>query len=220
MPEDCIYKYFNRPLSKNLEITIRKTGKVMMPALSSKILIENVIIKPGESILDAGTGTGVTAIAVKMLGAKKVVGVDVKSEAIEEAKINAQLNGVEVEFIQSDLFENVSGKFDHIIANLPCIPSSKPIDVAYYGGYDGWLILDKFLNESKEYLNDNGRITFVFSSLCGLKRLMKYGDFRILFSIDVPFRDFYEVDHIKKLKDAEYKLINGVLYETAYVIEI
>ncbi|MCJ1888564.1 methyltransferase domain-containing protein, partial [Pseudomonas sp. LA21] len=71
-------------------------------------------IKPGETALDVGTGTGLIALLMARK-AKRVLGVDVNPKAIELAKKNAELNGIaNVEFRVSDLFENVSGKFDVI----------------------------------------------------------------------------------------------------------
>lgn len=67
--------------------------------------------------LEIGVGTGIQ-ILLAAQHADQAVGVDINTRAIAFAKINAQINRVHnVEFIPSNLFENVHGKFDLILAN-------------------------------------------------------------------------------------------------------
>ena len=61
-----------------------------------------------------------------------VTGIDISPNAIELAKENAILNNLDVNFIESDLFENVpENNFDLIVANLPYIPTNdiKTLDI-------------------------------------------------------------------------------------------
>ncbi len=92
------------------------TGLHPTTRLSAGFLKETV--KGGESVLDVGTGTGILAILSKKLGASKVVGVDNDPMAIEIARENAEKNGVEVEFILSNLLEKVCGIYDVVVANI------------------------------------------------------------------------------------------------------
>jgi SAM-dependent methyltransferase len=70
-----------------------------------------------KKVLEIGVGTGIQ-ILIAAQHADRAVGVDINKRAIAFAEINAQMNRVRnVEFIPSNLFENVHGKFDLILAN-------------------------------------------------------------------------------------------------------
>ncbi len=75
-------------------------------------------LKAGKNLLDIGTGSGILAIAGKMLGSGRTVGVDIDPVAVRVAKENAEINNVEAEFSCSDLVEGEIGKFDVITANI------------------------------------------------------------------------------------------------------
>ncbi len=71
---------------------------------------------PVSSILDYGCGSGILAIAAKKLGAKRVVGVDIDSQAIVASRYNAQQNQVHAEFFDADTFNHET--FDAVVANI------------------------------------------------------------------------------------------------------
>nr|WP_228288126.1 50S ribosomal protein L11 methyltransferase [Thermosipho ferrireducens] len=99
-------------------------------------------LKPGDVVLDLGCGSGILSILAKKMGAGRVVAVDNDPLAVEVAKENAKKNGVDIEIRQSDLFSNVTGKFDLIISNI----------IAE--------ILLKVLEQVKDFLNFNGKVIF------------------------------------------------------------
>ena len=70
-------------------------------------------------MLDAGTGSGILALAGRHFGAGKVIAVENNPLALATAKQNARLNRIRgVEFIEGDVTHALSGKFDIITANL------------------------------------------------------------------------------------------------------
>jgi predicted RNA methylase len=69
-------------------------------------------------VIDMGTGTGRLAIGAALMGAKKVVGVDMDKDSLTLAKENAKTAAVRVQWIQSEI-ERVKGKFDAAIMNPP-----------------------------------------------------------------------------------------------------
>lgn len=71
-------------------------------------------------VLDLGCGSGILSIASLILGAKSATGVDIDELAVKTAIENAKLNNVEDRFeaIAGDLDENVTGKFDVVVANI------------------------------------------------------------------------------------------------------
>lgn len=74
----------------------------------------------GGSVLDIGTGSGILGIGAALLGADKVIGVDIDEVAVKVANENAVINKVEdvTEFITGDLTDKISGNFDVICANI------------------------------------------------------------------------------------------------------
>ena len=73
--------------------------------------------------LDLCTGTGAIAITLKKQANCTVFASDVSQDALDLAMQNAELNEVQINFILSDLFENINQKFDVIISNPPYIPT-------------------------------------------------------------------------------------------------
>jgi len=73
-------------------------------------------VTAGCSLLDYGCGSGILAIAAARLGAGKVAGVDIDSQAVEAARANAERNGVSALFADSD--QPVAGEYDVVVANI------------------------------------------------------------------------------------------------------
>ncbi|WP_297089740.1 HemK2/MTQ2 family protein methyltransferase [Thermococcus sp.] len=156
-------------------IKLRLHPQVYEPAEDTFLLAENLAVKGGEVALDVGTGTGLIALLMARK-ARFVLGVDINPLAVELARENARLNGIKnVEFRLSDLFENVSGKFDAITFNAPYLPGEpeEPIDLALVGGKTGREVLDRFIKEVPEYLNPGGVVQIVQSSITGVEKTLK-----------------------------------------------
>jgi len=77
-----------------------------------------LVIKPGCAVLDVGCGSGILSIAALLLGAGRVLGVDIDPMAVETASENTARNALSCEFIQGDLATGVSGQFDVIVSNI------------------------------------------------------------------------------------------------------
>jgi len=84
----------------------------------------------GKDVADLGTGNGVFAIGAKMLGAKRVLAVDIDPEAVRIAKDNAQSLSLEVEFEVEDV-RSAKGKFDTVVQNPPFGAQNKHADRAF-----------------------------------------------------------------------------------------
>ncbi len=136
---------------------------VYKPAEDSFLLAENLDVRRGDRVLEVGTGTGVIALTAAEK-AEYVLGVDVNPDAVELAGKNAESNGIaNVEFMVSDLFENVDGVFDLIVFNPPYLPVEGE-DGAWSGGGTGREVIDRFLAGAAEHLKPGGRMRLLISS--------------------------------------------------------
>jgi ribosomal protein L11 methyltransferase len=78
-------------------------------------------LKPGDTVLDVGTGSGILLIAAAKLGAAKLRGLDLDPMAVDVARRNLGLNMIDpavVEVTTGDLVDDVSGQYDVIVANI------------------------------------------------------------------------------------------------------
>ena len=115
-------------------------------------------------VLDIGTGSGIQALTA-MKKTKEVLAVDIDESSV----IYAISKGINA--IQSNLFQNVNGRFDLIILNPPYLPKdineNKEVARLVSGGKEGKELIEEFFSKVRAYLNENGRILIVFSSLSG-----------------------------------------------------
>lgn len=170
---------------------------VYEPAEDSYLLIKALEVKGNEKILDMGTGCGIIALHLAKKGCK-VVAVDINEKAIENAKKNAKANGLKIDFRKSNLFEAINEKFDLIVFNPPYLPT-KGEDLAWDGGRDGIEIIKKFLEDAKNYLERNGMIYIVLSSLCNIEKLKKLFEKKYKFEEVLKQNFFFERLYVYRL---------------------
>lgn len=153
---------------------IKVSNNVLIPRPETELLVEKIIDneKNVRNILDIGTGSGAIAIALaRNLNDIKIDAVDISETALKIAKQNTQLNNVEINFFQSDIFENVTGKYDLIISNPPYISQTEyellPKEIkdhepksALQADNNGLYFYNKILQNAKEYLTESGKIYF------------------------------------------------------------
>jgi len=140
-------------------------------------------------VLDMGSGSGIQALSA-MENDCEVLAVDVDEESVEFLKkegVNAKV---------SDLFENIEGKFDWIIFNPPYLPDDKREDAESRrittGGEVGYELVERFFSEVKDYLEKDGKILIVFSSLGGdVEGIIKKNGFE--FKVLGEKKTFFEV---------------------------
>ena len=85
-----------------------------------------------ERVLDLGTGTGILALAAALLGAEKVLGVDLNPLSVKTARRNIQLNGLEdsIEVVEGLAEDFVEEQADLVLANLHYDVLLKLLDTA------------------------------------------------------------------------------------------
>ena len=143
-------------------------------------------------MLDVCTGSGCIILSLdKLCNLTKAVGVDLSTEALKVARENGNRLASSVEWIESDLFTNVTGTFDIIVSNPPYI-ETKVIDglmeevrchepmMALDGGEDGLYFYRKIVEESPKYLTNNGYLCFEIGYNQGeeVKALMEHAGFQ------------------------------------------
>jgi len=115
--------------------------------------------------LEIGAGSGIHLSTVEKLGIKKE---NIFSSDIDEHSVH-HCNLLGYNCLKSDLFENINGKYNLIIFNPPYLPedSKEPIDskTATTGGKKGDEIILRFLEQAKDYLNEDGKIFLLASNL-------------------------------------------------------
>ena len=161
-----------------MKLNFKVNENVLIPRADTEILVEeaiNICKEFGDrqiSVLDMCTGSGCIAVSLaKYVENAKVIASDVSEEALQVARENAISNNVFVDFIKSNLFENINDRFDVIVSNPPYIKKAvidtldkevkdnEPM-LALDGGEDGLRFYRAISNEAKEYLYENGYLIF------------------------------------------------------------
>lgn len=166
---------------------------VLIPRQDTEVLVEQVAkLADGKRVLDVCTGSGCIILSLDQLcNLTKAVGVDLSTEALKVARANGTRLDGSVEWIESDLFANVTGSFDIIVSNPPYI-ETKVIDglmeevrchepmMALDGGEDGLYFYRKIVEESPKYLTNNGYLCFEIGYNQGeeVKALMEHAGFQ------------------------------------------
>ena len=162
--------------------------EVLIPRQDTEVLVEEVLkVSEKKSVLDMCTGSGCIIVSLaKLSKLSKAVGVDISKKALAQATINAKKHTVEIEYLESDLFDQVNGSFDIIVSNPPYIPTDEitglmpevknhePI-LALDGNRDGLEFYRRIASEAKKYLNDNGYLIFEIGHNQGdeVKRILR-----------------------------------------------
>lgn len=149
-------------------------ARALIPRPETEELVEMVLKLPDvpekAKVLDMGCGSGVLGLS---LGVSKplwqVTLADVSDAALALSRENAERLGLEsAAFVQSDLFSNIEGGFDLIVANLPYVPEADRQDLApevlhdpalaLFGGADGLDVIRRFVPEAFAGLRPGGHI--------------------------------------------------------------
>lgn len=155
---------------------------VLIPRQDTEVLVEEVLklsrtVFPGEkgkhlNILDVCTGSGCILLSLLSNLENAVgTGVDLSEKALNVARINGRNLGIQAEWIHSNLFDKVQGKYDMIVSNPPYIKTSvigELMDEVKYhepkmaldGREDGLYFYRAMIREAEEYLNQGGILAF------------------------------------------------------------
>ena len=158
----------------------------LIPRPDTEILVEKALQialdklqenPPHFRILDLGTGTGAIALSLaselssicqKQQISLEIIGVDLMPDVVALAQSNAERNKLNVQFLQSRWFENITGQFDLIVSNPPYIDAKdehlhqgdvrfEPLS-ALVANDAGYTDLRHIIELSPSYLNSNGAL--------------------------------------------------------------
>lgn len=155
-------------------LKFKVNSSVLIPRQDTETLVEEAlkIVQPGMKVLDLCTGSGCVIVSIlHNAGGVEGYAVDISKQALIVAKENAKQNDVTVNFERSDLFDNVTGKFDVIVSNPPYIPTAEITKLmpevrdfepteALDGKEDGLYFYRRILEKCGDYLNPGGKILF------------------------------------------------------------
>lgn len=114
--------------------------------------------RPAGQVLDLGCGSGALACLAARDGSR-VTGLDVNARALAFARFNAQLNGLEVEWLEGDLFAPVAGRrFDLVLCNPPYVVSPAST-FAYRDGPPG--LCARIAREGPAHLAEGGVLQMI-----------------------------------------------------------
>ena len=124
-----------------------------MVDFGSQLLLKCLEVNEGETVLDVGCGYGPLGLSLAKAYGAQVTMVDINNRALDLARQNAERNKVEVAIFQSNIFEQVEGKFDHVISNPP-IRAGKQV-------------VHEIIEKSRDFLKDGGDLTIVIQKKQG-----------------------------------------------------
>ena len=151
-------------------------NNVLIPRPDTELIVENVIKnfkkKEIKNVLDIGTGSGCIILSILLERKKfKGIGIDTSKHAINVAKINAKMQqfGNRIKFINTDIDNFFSCKYDLIVSNPPYIKKSKLSSLiedirnfepklALDGGPDGFSTILKVIVKSSKLLKKKGML--------------------------------------------------------------
>ena len=147
--------------------------RVLIPRPETEELVDLILTENPEKnlkVLDIGTGSGAIALALaKNRPDWSVTATDISQDALDLATENAKRQDLNLSFIKSDCFSEISAKYDIIVSNPPYISRADEVEVglnvlhsephlALFADEDGLAIYRRIAEDSKDYLNDGGKI--------------------------------------------------------------
>ena len=154
---------------------IKVDERVLIPRPETEILVREAVasLREGDAILDLCTGSGAIAIAIACEAAKdkmvSVTATDISEEALEVARSNARLNKASINFIKTDLFNGLRGRYNLITANPPYIKREEISSlqrevrdfeprIALDGGVDGLDFYRRIAQKVSRYIARGGML--------------------------------------------------------------
>ena len=101
----------------------------------SRVRLSVLDFEAGERVLDVGCGYGPLGLTLAKAQGVAATMVDINQRALDLAQKNAERNQISAEILQSNVYEKVSGIFDHIISNPPIRAGKQVVHEVISGSY-------------------------------------------------------------------------------------
>lgn len=162
-----------RAYFRDLQLSVDQ--RVLIPRPETEELVDLILAENPDtplSVLDIGTGSGAIAISLKKeRPAWQLTASDISSNALSLAQDNASHYQLDITFIVSDVFSQLSGTFDMIVSNPPYIAYEDKDEVglnvyqsephlALFAAEDGYAIYRRIIEEASNYLSEKGKLYF------------------------------------------------------------
>lgn len=145
------------------------TPDVLTPRVETEQMVEWAVkyAPTGSRLIDIGTGSGAIAVAIGVHRPDlALTATDISAKELAVAQRNAKTHGVELNLVESDLWERVTGKFHTVVTNLPYLRDDADLmpevtrepAVALYGGADGLDLYRRFLAGLPAHLQPGGHL--------------------------------------------------------------
>ncbi|HEX2092109.1 MAG TPA: 50S ribosomal protein L11 methyltransferase [Longimicrobiaceae bacterium] len=219
------------------EVVLEDAPGVWMPTENGMFYSRSIRVRPGERVIDVGTGSGVLAIAAARVGARACA-TDTDARAVAAALRNARLNRVEIECQTAQFFGGFEGPFDVVLANLPNeivapahLAGLDPVDARVFaGGEGGNEHLLALLREAPAHMHAGSRLYLPVHSLTDyhgtLRAAMDGYEVRLVDLSPLPVKPFVRenLDFYRALDDAGiahiYRAPDGQWHSYGYVYEL
>lgn len=145
------------------------TPDVLTPRVETEPMVDWAIkyTPQNSSLIDVGTGSGAIAVAIAQHRPDlHVTATEVSAAALEVARANAELHGLPIKLVQSNLWQNVTDRFNTVVTNLPYLRDDAAAElmeevkhepsVALFGGEDGLELYRQFLHGLPDHLEPGG----------------------------------------------------------------
>ena len=170
---NIVYKYKEFSFNFTSDLGVFSKDKV---DFASKLLIENYFAngKKNKKVLDVGCGYGFIGVSLSKIMDSYVDMIDVNRRAIHLANMNIKNNEANAKAFESNIYENITDKYDVIITNPP-IRAGKSVYM-------------KIIEEAVNHLTENGELWFVMNKDHGAK------------STILKIKDVYDITVVDKCK--------------------
>ena len=221
---------------QSVDIALELEEGVFAPTVYGLAYAEYVVVRPGDRVVDLGTGTGVLAVMAAKLGGL-VSATDVDARAVASAERCARRNGVEVRCRVGPLFADLEDTFDVIIANLPNeivapahLARLTPDEARTFdGGPNGNAVILALLDAAALYMHAHSRLYLPVAAMTDyhavLAVALRQYSMRLLGWTALPVKPFVEehIDFYRELDDEGIVMVfrrDGQWHTYDYVYEL
>lgn len=188
------------------------TTNSFTPNLTSELIYISAkeFIKKDYEVLDLGCGSGVVGLALlKQLQNFKLTSSDLSEGALKDTAFNAKEINLQINILHSDIFENITGKYDLIVNDISGISENVAklsewfLNAPCNSGIDGLNLFERVIEGSSRFLKSNGVMIFPLLSLSNTDRAIDIIDKYYTSKISLVKKEWFLPETIAKNNSEE-----------------